>query len=269
MKTINEKLADLISLEGKTIVITGAASGIGQATAIRIAQANASIVLVDMNEEGLNKTKELIASYTKGKVHTFTLDISKIEDIKQTVSNIDEATGGFYAWLNIAGVFPGASTLEMNETEWDFMMNINLKGAFFCAQQAAKAMLNNKTEGVIINTITTTIERPGPGLTHYIASKGGVEAMTSAMAREFGAQGIRVLNVSPTMTKTKGMEDQEEGLAIAFGENPFDGYGKELPLRGKVATPDYIARAFLFGVSDLAEIFTGTTLYADSGELLL
>ncbi|WP_350286964.1 SDR family oxidoreductase [uncultured Croceitalea sp.] len=269
MKTIHKKLADLISLEGKTIVITGAASGIGQATALRIAQANASLVLVDMNEEGLKKTQQLIAAETTGEIHTFILDISNIEAIKQTVSDIDQATGGFYAWLNIAGVFPGASTLEMSEKEWDFMMNINLKGAFFCAQQAAKAMLTHKTKGVIINTITTTIERPGPGLTHYIASKGGVEAMTSAMAREFGAQGIRVLNVSPTMTKTKGMEDQEEGLAMAFGENPFDGYGKELPLRGKVATPDFIARAFLFAVSDLAEVFTGTTLYADSGELLL
>ena len=268
MKPLHQDLQNLLSLEGKNVVITGAASGIGRATSIRIAQAGASLVLVDMNEDGLNETKKMLNEITDEPIHTLTLDISKVDEIIATVKKIHDA-GSFHAWLNIAGVFPGASTLDMEQKDWDFMMNINLRGAFFCAQQAAKHMIADDIKGVIVNTVTTTIYRPAPGLIHYSTSKGGVETMTRAMARELGIKGIRMLNVSPTMTKTEGMQDQEEGLAQAFGENPFEGYGKELPLKGKVAEPDHIARAFLFAVSDLAEIFTGSTLYADSGELLL
>ncbi len=267
-QNIQLTLEELVSLKGKRAVISGASSGIGKQTAKRLSEAGAATILLDLDLEKAEAVAEEIEN-DGGVSHAHQLDITDVEEVKSIVAHIIEDHGPIDIWMNIAGIYPGAPTLDMELDDFQKMMAVNLQGTFFCTQQAAKAMIETETKGVIVNTISTTIERPVPGLVHYVASKGGVEAATRAFAKEFGQHGIRVLNVSPTMVKTDGLEDQKEGLSQAFGENPFEAYGKELPLKGQIANPDEIARVMFFATSELAAIVTGSTLYADCGEMLL
>ena len=260
-------LQELLSLEGKVVAITGAGSGIGKATARRVAEAGATVILADMNEDNV---KELRTELEDGdyKVGTAILNVLDLDSIDQAIQQIVEQHDTIDAWVNIAGIFPGTDTLNMAEKEWDMMLDINLKGSFFAAQKAAKVMVDQGKGGVIVNTHSTTAERPVPGLVHYVASKTGVDGLTRGLAKELGPKGIRVLAVSPTMVQTPGMADQKEGLSMAFGENPFEAYASQLPLQ-RLATPDEIARVMLFAISDLSSIMTGSILYADAGDKLV
>ncbi len=259
----NKSLEELISLKEKVVVVTGAASGIGYATAKRMAQGGATVILADINKEALPRIEKELSVF--GKVVPMHMDITSLQSIQDVIKKIDEDYHRLDAWLNIAGIYPGAGTLDITAEQWKQMMDVNFEGTFHGAQQAINAMLAYGKPGVIVNTISTTMERPVAGLLHYTASKGGVKFITRALAKEFGPKGIRVLAVSPTMTMTEGLRAQEVGLTMAFGENPFEAYAKPLPF-GRLAEPDDIARVMFFAVSDLSAIMSGSVLFADAGE---
>jgi NAD(P)-dependent dehydrogenase (short-subunit alcohol dehydrogenase family) len=130
-------------------------------------------------------------------------------------------------------------------------------------------MIDAGKGGVIINIQSTTTQKvPAPGFSHYVASKGGIEALTKSLAVELGGHGIRVLSISPTMVATPGMMQQKPVLTEAFGNagDPHILYGSRLPL-GRIATEDEIGRVALFLASDLSAIMTGSVIAADAGDL--
>lgn len=262
-------LADLVSLKGRVAVVTGAAAGIGNACARRLAEAGAAVVIADLNGE---RAEAAAAALRDGGAQAAAVQVN-VADQASVSAAADAAVrsfGGLHIWANCAGIYPIHDTLEMAEADWDTVLGVNLKGSFFGAREAAKRMIAADAPGVVINIHSTTAHKiPSPGLAHYIASKGAVESLTRALALELGPKGVRVLAVSPTMVATEGMMEQKPMLTEAFGNigDPHIIYGSRLPL-GRIGTPDDIARVVLFAASDLALIMTGSILFADAGDLV-
>jgi NAD(P)-dependent dehydrogenase (short-subunit alcohol dehydrogenase family) len=156
--------------------------------------------------------------------------------------------------------------LELSEEDWDDVLDVNLRGTFLGAREAARVMVAGGRGGVIVNITSTGAHRvESAGAAHYVASKFGVRGLTQALAVELGPHGIRVLAVAPTVTLTPGLEQERSGLqASGFA---LEELGPSLPL-GRVAVPDDIARVVLFCASDLSLLMTGSTLLVDAGELV-
>ena len=167
--------------------------------------------------------------------------------------------GGLDILVNNAGVFPRVAFLEMSESDWDFVLDVNLKGAFFCAQAAARVMVAGGRRGSIINVASQAIRGAVRGV-HYSASKGGVVAMTRAMALELARYGIRVNAIAPGLTDTaqpRRGHSEEELAALA----------RAVPL-GRMAQPDDIASVAVFLASEDARFITGQTVHVNGGSYM-
>ena len=175
-------------------------------------------------------------------------------------------TGHIDIWCNIAGIYPVSDTMSITLDDWRKVLDINLLGTFLGARAGIRKMIEGKRRGVVVNMHSTTAWKTVPGLPHYIASKGGIEALTRALAVEFGPNEIRVVGVSPTMTETPGMDAQKSDLDKAFGGiDSHAAFGSKLPL-GRTAYPDEIARVITMLCTDLAQSITGSIVAADLGE---
>lgn len=260
-------LNDVVSLRGRVAVITGGAAGIGRAAGRRLAEAGAKVVLADLDEAAASDA----AGSLPGSGHlALRVDVRDPVSVAALAVNVGNALGRLDVWVNNAGVYPVCPALEMSDAEWERIIGVNLSGSFFGAREAARQMIALGTPGVIVNTQSTTVHKvPAPGLAHYIAAKGGVEAMTRALALEFGPHNIRVLSVAPTLTRTEGTLAQKPQLEAAMGNSgdAHELYGSRLPL-GRIARPDDIARVVLFCSSDLSLMMTGSVLSVDGGDLV-
>ncbi len=173
--------------------------------------------------------------------------------------------GRLDVWVNAAGIYPSTPVLELVETEWDEVLDVNLRGTFLGAREAARAMIEARGGGVIVNIASTAAYRvAGSGVSHYVSSKFGVRGLTKALAVELGPYGIRVLGIAPTVTATPGLEARRAELEAAGFE--LEGLGSRLPL-GRIAVPDDVARVALFCASDLSVLMTGSTIPVDAGDL--
>jgi NAD(P)-dependent dehydrogenase (short-subunit alcohol dehydrogenase family) len=263
----------LISLEGRVAVVTGGAKGIGLGVARRLAEAGADILVADVDDRlGPQAAVDLAGGGGRAVYHR--VDVRNPAEVEAAADAAVSELGGLDIWANIAGVYPVRAeefqvTPGLEDDEWARMIGINLTGTFHGARAAAKRMIDAGKGGVIINIQSTTTQKvPAPGFSHYVASKGGIEALTKSLAVELGPHGIRVLSISPTMVATPGMLEQKPVLTEAFGNvgDPHVLYGSRLPL-GRIATEDEIGRVALFLASDLAAVMTGSVVAADAGDL--
>jgi NAD(P)-dependent dehydrogenase (short-subunit alcohol dehydrogenase family) len=263
----------LISLEGRVAVVTGGAKGIGLGVARRLAEAGADILVADVDDRlGPRAAVDLAGGGGRAVYHR--VDVRNPAEVEAAADAAVSELGGLDIWANIAGVYPVRAeefqvTPGLEDDEWARMIGINLTGTFHGARAAAKRMIDAGKGGVIINIQSTTTQKvPAPGFSHYVASKGGIEALTKSLAVELGPHGIRVLSISPTMVATPGMLEQKPVLTEAFGNvgDPHVLYGSRLPL-GRIATEDEIGRVALFLASDLAAVMTGSVVAADAGDL--
>lgn len=260
-KTLNE----LFSLQGKTAVVTGGAKGIGLATAKRLAELGAHVVLADMDIETAQREAEAFRSqgYAASATQLRLPDEQSVNDSADFAVN---ETGHLDIWCNIAGIYPVSDTMSLRVADWEKVIDINLLGSFLGARAGIRKMIEGKRRGVVVNIHSTTAWKTVPGLPHYIASKGGIEALTRALAVEFGPSDIRVVGVSPTMTETPGMDIQKTDLDKAFGGvDSHEVFGSKLPL-GRTAYPDEIARVVALLCTDLAQAITGSIVAADLGD---
>ena len=261
----DKSLNELFSLKGKTAVITGGANGIGLATAKRVAELGAHVILADMNIDAANKEAEALraAGYAASAIQLTLPDEKSIKDAAEFAVT---ETGSLDIWLNIAGIYPVSDTMSITLDDWRKVMDINLLGTFLGARAAIAKMIEGNIKGVVVNIHSTTAWKTVPGLPHYIASKGGIEALTRALAVEFGPKDIRVVAVSPTMTETPGMDIQKPDLDATFGGvDSHEVFGSKLPL-GRTAYPDEIARVIALLCTDLAQAITGSVVAADLGD---
>ncbi|MGE0880871.1 MAG: SDR family NAD(P)-dependent oxidoreductase [Acidimicrobiia bacterium] len=258
-------LTQLISLQGKRAVITGGAVGIGRAIAQRLAEAGASLLIGDLHGAAASAA-ELRSRYGVPVIAT-ELDVADSASIVRCANYSVEALGGIDVWVNNAGVYPSVPAIEMTDADWDHVLDVNLRGTFIGAREAAKAMTAGGHGGVIVNLASTAGYRAaGPGVAHYVASKHAVRGLTKALAVEFGPLGIRVLAIAPTLIETPGIVAGREAFRRSGLGDLLDTYGQRLPLR-RVGVPDDVARVALFCASDLSLFMTGSTLLVDGGDV--
>lgn len=256
-------LTDLISLAGRTAVVTGGAAGIGRAICSRLAEAGATLVIGDLDEA---KAIETAAEFTaQGGNHIGAkLDVNDHASVSALADLAVSKTGRLDIWVNNAGIYPSRPVLEIADTEWDLVLDLNLRGTFFGAKEAGLRMEPN--HGVIVNIVSTAAFNASNGANpaHYVASKHAVAGLTKSLAVELGAKGIRAVGVAPTLTETPGVAaKRKEGAGV---DDALIKYGAALPL-GRLGLPDDIARVVLFAASDFAAFVTGTIIPVDGGDL--
>jgi NAD(P)-dependent dehydrogenase (short-subunit alcohol dehydrogenase family) len=241
----------------KVVLVTGAQQGIGRAIALAFAAAGGDVAVNWLDDE--NAAREVGDGVrTAGRRAALVrADMADLDAVRGMVAAAERELGSIDVLVNNAGVFPRVPVLEMTERNWDYVMDINLKGAFFCAQAAAKSMVAGGRPGVIINLTSGAAFRGSPRGTHYCASKGGLLSMTRQMALELAPHRIRVNAIAPGLTDTAQPRygSTEDELAAA---------GRAIPL-GRMATPEEIARSAVFLASDDAGFITGQCLHVNGG----
>ena len=267
---------DLVSLEGRAAVLTGAATGIGLAAARRFAQAGASVLLADLDAERASREAAGLSEELGREIRSMRVDVSDEGSVTALADRAVEEFGRLDVWANFAAIFPMTpetltDVLDFPLEEWERELAVNLTGSFICSRAAARRMVEAGNGGVIINTSTTVVDRyPGhPGMVAYASSKGGIEQLTMMLAAELGPRGIRVLAIKPTVIETPTMDEHMGSVAEVTGAGEAFGELREImPLR-RFGTADEVARVFLFAASDQAAFLTGCVLPADGGELTI
>jgi 3-oxoacyl-(acyl-carrier-protein) reductase len=240
-------------LKDKVAVITGAGSGIGEATAIRFAKEGAKVVINDVNMEAANSVLEKIKG-NGGEAIVLQADISKKEEVEGMMQKVMENYGKLDVLVNNAGINRDAFAKKMTEEDWDLVIKINLKGTFICCQAAINTM-GKQGFGRIINT--SSIGSLGnPGQANYSASKSGVIGLTKTLALECARNGITVNCVAPGATKTP--------MTVKMPEDIFNMITQKIPLK-RWAEPNEIANMHVFLASDEASYITGQVIFVDGG----
>jgi NAD(P)-dependent dehydrogenase (short-subunit alcohol dehydrogenase family) len=249
-----------MQFSGKVVLVTGAQQGIGRATALAFAAAGADVAINWLDDEtaAAAVADGVRAAGRRTLLHQ--ADVARLDAVRAMVTAVAAELGPIDILVNNAGVFPRVPFLDIEERDWDFVLDVNLKGACFATQAAARAMVADGRRGAIINLTSGAAFRGSPRGVHYCASKGGILSMTRQMALELAPHGIRVNCIAPGLTDTAqpryGMSEDELFAA-----------GRLLPL-GRVAEPAEIARAALFLASDDAGFITGQCLHVNGGGYL-
>jgi NAD(P)-dependent dehydrogenase (short-subunit alcohol dehydrogenase family) len=256
----NNKIKELMSLEGKVAIITGGASGIGLASAKRLAEAGATIALCDINE---SKGKEAVVEVQKlgTEAQFYACDVTSDLDCRRAIDSIYRDFGRIDILFNNAGIIWRKSITELSEDEWDAVLDVNLKAIFLLSRHVIPLM-ERSGEGSIINTGSGWGLKGGAKAAAYCAAKGGVVNLTRAMAIDHGKQGIRVNCICPGDTDTELLH--EEAVQLGLPEGEFMREAADRPLQ-RVGLPEDIANAVLYFASELSSWITGSILVVDGG----
>ena len=247
---------------GKVVIVTGATSGIGRATALRFAEAGAAIAAVGRKEAALAEVSATIQQLG-GKCLTIQTDLSTEMAPSEIVSKTTEQFGGIDVLVNAAGHI-SSGTVETTSLEaWDKMLDINLRSVFRLMQKAIPALL--KRRGNIVNVSSVTGQRSFPGVLAYCVSKAGLDQLTRCAALELAAKGVRVNAVNPGVVVT---EIHKRGGMSEEQYSAFLEHSKETHPLGRVGEPREIAELIFFLASDRASWITGGTYSIDGGRAL-
>jgi len=235
----------------KTAVVTGAGRGIGKGIAIALAREGYNLVVSDIKQEDGEKVAEELKSMGV-KALAVKCDVSNRSEVENLFSKTAKEFGKVDVLVNNAGIFPFVPFAKMQESDWDKVMNVNLKSVYLCSQEALKTMPKG---GRIINTSSVASFIGFEGLVHYCASKGGVNGMLRALALELAPQKITVNAVAPGAIDTPGAKSTEEAQKQTIALIPLARMGK----------PEDIANAVVFLASDKSSYITGQIIVVDGG----
>ena len=251
-----------MQLDGKIALITGGASGIGRATALRFAREGAAIALADVNvDAGQGVAAEIARS--GGRAFFERVDVTQAADCQRLVERAIREFGRIDILFNNAGIIRRATVLDLSEDDWDRVMAVNVKSVYLLSREVIPHM-QKSGGGTIINTASGWGLAGGAKAVVYCASKGAVVLLTKAMALDHGPQNIRVNCICPGDTDT-GML-REEAQQLGEDNRRFLAESAKRPL-GRVGSPEEIAQAALYLASDASSFVTGTALVVDGGGL--
>lgn len=246
-------------LDGKVALITGAGSGIGRAIAVLFAREGAKVVVADISDNDGKQTVALIKR-ERGDAIFVHGDVSQSVSVKGMVETTVKKYGRLNVLVNNAGIESTGSVTEITEEAWDKVIDINLKGTFLCSKHSAPRIVENG--GVIINIASVLGLIGSKGEAAYCASKGGIVALTRAMALDFAFQGIRVNCICPGSVLTPTFKRVMN--ALGNYESSLARNMEKIPLK-RVAEPEEIAQAALYLASDRSSYITGSALVIDGG----
>ncbi len=247
-------------LAGKTVVVTGGATGIGAAIATSAAKAGAKVIVdyVVSPDEAKAFATKLEGEDAPGSVEAFEADVSNVGQVQGLVAEAVRRYGRLDVMVNNAGIETRHSLLDTTESDYDRVLGIDLKGAFFAAQAAARQFIAQGGGGVIINISSVHEDWPMPGNAAYCVAKGGMRMLTRNSAVELGPHGIRVVGVAP------GAVDTPINATTVADPGAVHRLDAAIPL-GTIAKPEQIGDVVAFLASDAASYVTGTTVVVDGG----
>lgn len=257
---MKKEMCELLSLDGKVAVLTGAASGIGLGTARRLAEAGAAVALLDIDKQ---KGSEAEAALRQDGYNAkfYTCDVRSASDCKRVVEEIIGDFKKIDILFNNAGVAIRKNAVDIEEDEWDLALDVMLKGVYMLSKYVIPHMIAGGG-GSIVNTGSGWSLKGGPDAVSYCAAKGGVLNLTRAMAIDHGKHNIRVNCVCPGDADTPLLRGECRQLGEDMDEFMED--AADRPIR-RVGTPEDVANAVLFFGSDLSTWVTGTHLVVDGG----
>ncbi|KPY31780.1 Short-chain dehydrogenase [Pseudomonas syringae pv. primulae] len=237
----------------KVVVVTGAGSGIGEATAKRFAREGASVVLVGRNEEKLKK----VHAQLEGEGHLVrAADVADLSDVEALFKEVASQFGRLDVLVNNAGIVKSGKVTELEVQDWKELMSVDLDGVFYCTRSAMPALIVSK--GNIVNVSSVSGMGGDWGMSFYNAAKGAITNFTRALALDHGADGVRVNAVCPSLTRSELTDDMMDNDALMA---KF----KERIALGRPAEPEDIGDVIAFLASDDARFVTGVNLPVDGG----
>ena len=245
-------------LDSKVALVTGASRGIGRAVAISLARIGATVVI---NYAGNQKAAEEVEKEIHslgGKAILIQADVSKAEAVDGMIKSIVEQCGRIDILVNNAGITRDTLLMRMNESDWDDVINTNLKGIFLCTKAVSKIMMKQRA-GKIVNMTSVVGLMGNAGQANYAAAKAGVIGFTKSMAKELAGRGINVNAVAPGFIATD--------MTATLSDQVKEDLSKAIPL-SRLGEADDVAKAVMFLVSDYASYITGQTLNVDGGMVM-
>jgi NAD(P)-dependent dehydrogenase (short-subunit alcohol dehydrogenase family) len=252
-------MADIFSLAGSHVLVTGASSGLGKHFASRVAQAGATVTLAARREQALAESVKDIGQ-GGGQAAAVLMDVSDSASVERALDEAEKQFGPVSVLINNAGVTETRPALEVDESGWDQVININLKGAWLAAQRTAQRMVNHRVGGSIVNIASILGLRVAGGLAAYAVSKAGLIQMTKVLALEWARHGIRVNAIAPGYIETE--------LNSAFFASPAgQALVKRIPQR-RLGHAHELDGALLLLASAASSFMTGSVIAVDGGHLV-
>lgn len=245
-------------LNGRVVVVTGASSGIGSAIARAAGGAGASVVIDHLNQPDQAEAVKADVEAAGGRAVVQQADVSSVSDLHDLCGAAVEAFGRLDVWVNNAGIETRTSLLDTTEAQYEKVLEVNLKSAFFGTQAAARQFVEQGGGGVVVNISSIHEDWPMPGNAPYCLSKGGMRMLTRTAAVELGPHGVRVVGVAPGAVDTPINASETSDVAAM---RTLDA---AIPL-GRLARPEEIASTVVFLASDDAGYATATTVVVDGG----
>ena len=239
--------------KNKTAIVTGAAKGIGYGIALELAKGGANVLMGDLDKDANEKAAVEIEKITKSKCLAVSCDVSKKEDANNLVKTAIDRFGALDILVNNAGIFPFKPFMELTEADWDKVLDVNLKSIFLCSQAAVKVM---KDGGKIVSISSIAAFVGFEGLTHYCASKSGINGLTRALALELAPRKINVNAVAPGSISTPG--------ASGASDEQVKQLNQTIPWK-RMGQPADIASAVAYLASAAADYVTGQVIVVDGG----
>jgi NAD(P)-dependent dehydrogenase (short-subunit alcohol dehydrogenase family) len=259
LSSLEEGTSMETDFHGKVVLITGATSGIGHATALRFAQGGASVAVVGRNEQALREVSQEIEK-SSSNVLAISADISGENETRRVVDQTIKRFGGIDVLVNAAGHISSGAIEDTTLNAWDAMMNVNLRAVFQLMQQALPSLIERR--GNIVNVSSVTGLRAFPGVLAYCVSKAGVDQLTRCAALELAAKGVRVNAVNPGVVVT---DIHKRGGMSEAQYDAFLEHSKQTHPLGRVGNASEVAELISFLASDKASWITGATYSIDGG----